>query len=34
VGLSRIVSLGLNRASERPGPARSRELFAKLTLGY
>ncbi|MFG6464338.1 DUF5916 domain-containing protein [Roseateles sp. DXS20W] len=34
VGLSRIVSLGLNRASERPGLARSRELFAKLTLGY
>lgn len=34
IGLSRIVSLGLNRASERPGRARSRELFAKLTLGY
>jgi hypothetical protein len=34
VGLSRIFSLGLNRASERPGLARSRELFAKLTLGY
>lgn len=34
VGLSRILSLGLNRASERPGVARQRELFAKLTLGY
>lgn len=34
VGLSRIVSVGLNRASERPGQARQRELFAKLTLGY
>ncbi|MDR7333090.1 DUF5916 domain-containing protein [Roseateles asaccharophilus] len=34
IGLSRIFSLGLNRASERPGLARSRELFAKLTLGY
>lgn len=34
VGLSRIVSLGLNRASERPELARHRELFAKLTLAY
>lgn len=34
VGLSRIVSLGLNRASERPGLARHRELFAKLALAY
>lgn len=34
IGLSRIVSLGLNRAAERPGAARHRELFAKLTLGY
>jgi hypothetical protein len=34
IGLSRIVSLGLNRASERPGLARHREVFAKLTLGY
>jgi len=34
VGLSRIISLGLNRASERPGQARQRELFAKVTLGY
>lgn len=34
IGLSRIFSLGLNRASERPGQARHSELFAKLTLGY
>ncbi len=34
VGLSRLFSVGLNRASERPGQVRSRELFAKLALGY
>ncbi|MFN3302631.1 MAG: DUF5916 domain-containing protein [Roseateles sp.] len=34
IGLSRVFSLGHNRASERPGLARQRELFAKLTLGY
>lgn len=34
VGLSRILSLGLNRASERPGQAHHRELFAKATLAY
>lgn len=34
VGLSRILSVGLNRASERPGQLRRRELFAKLALGY
>ncbi|MBI3346830.1 MAG: hypothetical protein HY020_06415, partial [Burkholderiales bacterium] len=34
VGLSRIVSVGLNRASEHPGQARHRELFAKLALAY
>jgi hypothetical protein len=34
IGLSRIASIGLNRASQRPGQARQRELFAKLTLGY
>lgn len=34
VGLSRIISVGLNRASERPGQARHRELFAKLALAY
>ena len=34
VGLSRIVSAGLNRASERPGQARRSELFFKLALGY
>jgi hypothetical protein len=34
IGLSRILSIGLNRASERPGRARQHELFAKLTLGY
>lgn len=34
VGLSRIFSVGLNRASEHPGQLRRRELFAKATLGY
>ena len=34
VGLSRIVSLGLNRASERPGLSRHREVFAKASLAY
>lgn len=34
VGLSRIVSIGLNRASERPGQVRHRELFAKLAMAY
>lgn len=34
LGLSRVFSVGLNRVSERPGLARSRELFAKLALGY
>lgn len=34
IGLSRVFSLGHNRASERPGLTRQRELFAKLTLGY
>lgn len=34
VGLSRIVSVGLNRASERPARVRRDELFAKLTLAY
>lgn len=34
VGLSRLASLGLNRASARPGLVRGHELFAKLTLGY
>jgi hypothetical protein len=34
VGLSRIASIGLNRASQRPGRERQRELFAKLTLAY
>jgi hypothetical protein len=34
VGLSRILSLGLNRASETPGGRRQQEVFAKATLGY
>jgi hypothetical protein len=34
VGLSRLASLGLNRASARPGLTRRHELFAKLTLDY
>ncbi|KQY86199.1 MULTISPECIES: carbohydrate binding family 9 domain-containing protein [Roseateles] len=34
VGLSRLFSIGLTRASERPGQVRRRELFAKLALGY
>lgn len=34
VGLSRILSLGLNRAREQPGGVRANELFAKATLGY
>lgn len=34
VGLSRIISLGLNRAREQPGAVRASEVFAKATLGY
>jgi hypothetical protein len=34
VGLARVFSLGFNRASESPGPARHREVFAKLALQY
>ncbi|WP_422018503.1 carbohydrate binding family 9 domain-containing protein [Roseateles sp.] len=34
VGLSRIVSLGVNRAREQPGGVRTDEVFAKATLGY
>lgn len=34
VGLSRVVSLGLSRASEHPGVVRASEVFAKATLGY
>lgn len=34
VGLSRIVSLGLNRAREQPGGMRADEVFAKATLAY
>ncbi len=34
IGLSRVVSLGVTRASERPGGLRSSELFFKAALGY
>lgn len=34
VGLRRVVSLGLNRASAQPAGERSREVFAKLALAY
>jgi len=34
IGLARILSLGLNRASERPGVSRHSEVFAKLAVQY
>jgi len=34
IGLSRVISLGLNRAREQPGGVRANEVFAKATLGY
>lgn len=34
VGLSRVISLGVNRAREQPGAVRANEVFAKATLGY
>jgi hypothetical protein len=34
IGLSRVISLGLNRAREQPGGVRADEVFAKATLGY
>ncbi|HEY8878559.1 MAG TPA: carbohydrate binding family 9 domain-containing protein [Roseateles sp.] len=34
VGLSRVISLGLNRAREQPGAVRASEVFAKATLGF
>jgi len=34
LGLSRLFSLGLDRASERPGQLRNNEMFVKLALGY
>ncbi|MFT7775712.1 carbohydrate binding family 9 domain-containing protein [Roseateles sp.] len=34
VGLSRVVSVGLNRAREQPGTVRADEVFAKATLGF
>lgn len=34
IGLSRVISLGLNRARAQPGTVRANELFAKATLGF
>lgn len=34
VGITRVISLGLNRAHAQPGSQRSNEVFAKATLGY
>ncbi|MFG6467478.1 DUF5916 domain-containing protein [Roseateles sp. BYS87W] len=34
VGLSRVLSVGWNRAEAQPGRQRSHEVFAKATLGY
>ncbi|MDR7270306.1 hypothetical protein J2X20_002964 [Pelomonas saccharophila] len=34
IGLSRVISLGLNRARAQPGAVRANELFAKATLNF